>query len=75
MKTKTKFHEKISRSVAKSITFRILVILSDIIIVYAVTHRYDLVIAVVLVRNLFSTVLYFFHERIWNSVHWGKAKK
>jgi uncharacterized membrane protein len=72
---KTKFHEHVSRSVAKAITFRTLILISDGIIVMAITHRYDLALGVVIGTNVASTLLYLLHERLWNSVHWGKAKK
>jgi uncharacterized membrane protein len=68
------FHEKTSRSVLKAITFRCFVLVADGIIVYGVTHRYDLTLSVMVLSNISSTVLYFFHERIWNAIHWGKRK-
>jgi len=69
---KKKFSEKLSRSVVKSVTFRILVIISDSIIIYSISHRLDLTIGVILFSNFSSTILYFIHERVWNSIHWGK---
>ncbi len=69
-----KFYEKTGRSLAKSISFRIIVVISDIIIVYSLTHRYDFTIGAVILTNLSSSVLYFLHERVWNNIHWGKQK-
>ncbi len=68
------FKEKISRSIIKSVTFRLLIILSDAIIIFAITRRYDITVGVIFFSNLSSTLLYFFHERAWNKVHWGKEK-
>lgn len=72
---KTKFYETAERSITKATTFRILVILSDIVVVFILTHQYSLVASVVIFTNLASMVLYFFHERIWNAVRWGKKIK
>lgn len=69
------FYEHIKRSVAKSITFRIAVLIADFAVVSLITHRYDIAIAVIVATNLASTILYFIHERVWNQIKWGKAKK
>ncbi|MBI5817243.1 MAG: DUF2061 domain-containing protein [Candidatus Yonathbacteria bacterium] len=29
-------------------------------------------LAVIVFSNLASTIIYFFHERAWNKIHWGK---
>ena len=68
------FHEKISRSITKAITYRCLIFISDGIIIYLITHRFDLAISVIFFSNIASTILYFIHERLWNKVHWGKKK-
>jgi uncharacterized membrane protein len=72
---KAKFYETAARSVTKATTFRVLVIVSDIIVVFFLTHKYDLVISVVVFTNIASMVLYIFHERIWNLITWGKKAK
>lgn len=67
------YHEHVKRSVAKALTFRAVIIISDLIIVYAITHRFDLTLGVLFFSNIASTTIYFFHERFWNTVHWGKV--
>ncbi|HVY67346.1 MAG TPA: DUF2061 domain-containing protein [Patescibacteria group bacterium] len=66
------FQENQARSLAKSATFRVLVVLSDMIIIYAVTRRLETTIALTVITNIASTVLYFLHERAWNAVRWGR---
>lgn len=66
------FFEHSSRSLVKALTFRVLILISDSVIIFAITRRYDITLSVIFFSNLFSTVLYFIHERIWNKVHWGK---
>ncbi len=67
-----KFHEHVNRSIVKALTFRFLIILSDSIIIYLITHRYDLTIGVLIFSNVASTILYIIHERLWDEIHWGK---
>lgn len=69
-----KFSENISRSLVKSISFRLLIIISDSIIIFSISHRLDVTVSIILFSNLASTILYFTHERIWNSIHWGKRQ-
>ena len=70
-----RFHESISRSLAKTISFRVLIVILDLIIIYIFTRRLDITIGLTVVGNLLKTVIYFFHERAWNQVHWGKHHK
>jgi uncharacterized membrane protein len=70
-----RFHEKNSRSIIKSITFRIIVVSSDLIIIYALTHRLDIVLGITIATNLASIVLYYAHERVWNIIRWGKISR
>lgn len=70
-----KIYESTPRSLVKTITFRVLIVLADIVIVYLLTHRLDLVITVVIIRNVVAMVLYYSHERFWNAVNWGRVKK
>ncbi len=72
--TPSVFYEHTSRSVVKAVTFRLLILVSDGIIIFAVTHRYDITLSVIFFSNLASTVLYVIHERIWNTIHWGKRR-
>ena len=70
-----KFHEDVKRSVAKAVTFRLIVLVSDAIVIFALTHRYDMTIGLVVLSNTASFVFYIAHEQIWNKVHWGKRSK
>ncbi|OGG15266.1 hypothetical protein A2773_03675 [Candidatus Gottesmanbacteria bacterium RIFCSPHIGHO2_01_FULL_39_10] len=70
-----RFYEKIERSLIKAITFRFLVLSVDFIIIYTITGRYDTTLRLVLIANIFHTLLYFLHERFWDRVHFGKTHK
>lgn len=69
------FHESRVRSVAKAATFRVLIVLADIGIIYVITKNYKVALSVVVFSNIASTLIYIFHERAWNKVHWGKEKR
>ena len=60
------------RLIVKSVTFRIIVIISDLIVIYLLTKRLSTTIALTVFTNLASTILYFLHERLWNHVSWGR---
>lgn len=66
------FSEGLPRSIVKAITFRLLILVSDGIIIFAITHRYDVTVSVIIFSNVASTVLFIIHERLWNRIHWGK---
>jgi len=68
------FKETNRRSLIKSITFRVLVVLSDLIIIYALTKKVAATIAITILTNVASTIFYFLHERFWNKIKWGKIK-
>ncbi len=69
-----KFNEHTKRSLAKAISYRCVILVSDSIVIFAVTRRYDTTLVVIMFSNVASTLLYFFHERAWNKVHWGKSR-
>jgi uncharacterized membrane protein len=65
--------DHVKRSMVKATTFRIVVVIADTLIVLALTHRYDLALGFVILTNVASTLLYYFHERVWAHIHWGSA--
>ena len=66
-----KVAEKHSRSLVKSISYRLISITADSIAAYFFTHDVALSAGIVIVVNSYSTVLYYFHERVWANIHWG----
>jgi uncharacterized membrane protein len=59
------------RSVAKAATFRIIAMIVGFTIAYAFTHRVDVSISIMLVRDAIMTAVYFWHERTWQKIRWG----
>lgn len=67
-----KFKERSVRSFAKTITYRILIIISTFTVVLIITGRLDLTIGITFFANVVNMLLYYIHERVWNNIHWGK---
>ncbi|WP_445737949.1 DUF2061 domain-containing protein [Mariniflexile sp.] len=64
--------EKPLRSIVKSISWRIIGTLDTILISWIVTGHLALAFKIGSVELVTKMVLYFFHERIWNTIKWGK---
>jgi uncharacterized membrane protein len=70
---KTKFQEKIPRSVAKVITWRILVTITNFFGGWIASGNPWVGLGVVSFALVVNSILYFFHERTWNASDWGKT--
>jgi uncharacterized membrane protein len=64
--------EKPLRSFVKSISWRLIGTLDTILISWLVTGTLSLAFAIGSIEMLTKMVLYFFHERLWNTIKWGK---
>lgn len=69
---KDKTSESPKRSIAKSISWRAIGTLDTIIISWIVTGTLRLAFSIGFIELITKMVLYFFHERIWNTITWGK---
>jgi len=67
-----RFSEKPLRSVVKSISWRIVGTVDTIIISWIVTGTLHLALSIGSIELITKMALYFFHERLWNSISWGK---
>jgi len=75
--TKTTFDddkksEKPIRSIAKALSWRVVGTLDTLLISYLLTGKMTLAASIASIDFLTKMVLYFFHERLWNMVKWGK---
>ncbi|WP_196892575.1 DUF2061 domain-containing protein [Aureivirga marina] len=64
--------EKLSRSLVKTISWRIVGTVDTIFISWLVTGTLSLAFSIGLIELVTKMTLYFFHERIWNKIKWGK---
>lgn len=64
--------ENIKRSLVKTISWRAVGTLTTITISYLITGTLALAFSIGGIELISKMVLYFFHERAWNSIKWGK---
>ena len=69
---KNNSHEKIKRSLAKTISWRVVGTLDTVVISWALTGTLTLALSIGAIELVSKMILYFFHERAWNRVKWGK---
>ncbi len=63
---------KKSRSLAKSLTWRVVALLTTFITLYALSKDVSMATIATLITNSVNFVAYYYHERAWNAVSWGK---
>ncbi len=61
-----------SRSLLKSISWRIIGTLDTIIISYLITGKLTLAFSIGIIEVITKTIFYIIHERMWNKITWGK---
>ena len=65
--------ETLKRSLVKTISYRVVILILDFTSIYLFTGKIKVAVAFMLVSNIYTTVGYFFHERIWDKIKWGKT--
>ncbi len=69
---KIRASETLSRSVIKTVTYRLLIVVLDFSAIYWFTGKINIALGFMLASNIYTTIAYFFHERIWDKIKWGK---
>jgi uncharacterized membrane protein len=59
------------RSVVKALTYRVVIVCLDFLAIYIFTHKVDVALGFMIVSNVYTTVGYFLHERLWARTKWG----
>lgn len=67
--------EKHARSIVKSLTYRLTIVVLDVTVIYILTGRLDAALGFALISNIYTTIAYYFHERLWNRIGWGKQQR
>jgi len=71
-KTTDQSEEKIKRSLIKTISWRIIGTLDTVLVSWLITGTLALAFSIGAIEFVSKMILYFFHERLWNSIKWGK---
>lgn len=60
------------RSIVKTISWRLTGSGATFLISYLLTGNFMVAGTIATVQIISNTILYYFHERIWNKINWGK---
>lgn len=61
-----------SRSFIKSLTYRIFGTLTSWAVVYFITGKGSLATLIAFWETVLKVFVYYWHERIWNMISWGR---
>ncbi|WP_223548854.1 DUF2061 domain-containing protein [Aestuariivivens sp. NBU2969] len=64
--------EKVKRSLVKTISWRVIGTLDTLILSWLIVGEVKTAAAIASVEFVSKMILYFFHERAWNNIKWGK---
>ncbi len=64
--------ETYNRSLAKSVSYRVVSITVDALVAYYFTRNVALSAGIVIFVDTYSTIIYYLHERVWAHIHWGR---
>ncbi len=59
------------RSVVKAVTYRAVIVCLDFLVIYLLTGKIKMAAGFMIVSNVYTTVAYFVHERVWARIKWG----
>ncbi len=60
------------RGIVKALTYRFWQSLNTFVISFIVTGKFEMAAAIVSLEVVVKIFVYFWHERIWNIINWGK---
>ena len=68
-------HEKPYRSVVKAISWRTVGTIDTIIVSYFITGNLVMAASIGTIEVITKMALYYFHERAWNKISFGRVKE
>ena len=64
-----------TRCLLKAVTFRVLATLTTMVVVFAFTGKIVAALGIGAVDTVIKIFIYYFHERVWDNVDFGKIKE
>jgi uncharacterized membrane protein len=61
-----------NRSFVKSLTYRLFGTLTSWAVVYAITNKGSLASLIAFWETVVKIAFYYWHERVWNKITWGR---
>ena len=59
------------RSVVKAVTYRLLIMCLDFVTIYLFTGALTVAVGFMIASNVYTSIAYFGHERVWARIKWG----
>ena len=66
--------ESTSRSLVKAVSWRLIAVVVTSLVAWALTSEFTLAATIGVLDSIIKIGAYFFHERLWNRVSYGKIK-
>jgi uncharacterized membrane protein len=66
--------ESHTRTLIKSITWRIIAVIVAFVVAYAFTHKPVESGGIAITANIINMIAYYIHERVWNKINFGRKK-
>jgi hypothetical protein len=63
-----------NRSFIKSLTYRVFGTLTSWAVIYTITGKGSLASLIAFWETIVKVVVYYWHERIWDKISWGRNK-
>jgi len=67
--------EKPIRTLVKTLTWRVIALVTTIAVVYTYSRDAKESIVVGVIANALKMGFYYMHERVWNRIHFGKVRE
>jgi len=64
----------VRRSVVKAVTYRLVIMCLDFTTIYLFTGAARIALGFMIASNVYTTVAYLGHERLWSHIKWGIAE-
>jgi uncharacterized membrane protein len=61
----------VRRSVLKALTYRLVIMVLDFATIYLFTRTLRVALGFMIASNLYTTLAYLGHERLWARITWG----
>jgi uncharacterized membrane protein len=61
----------VRRSVLKAVIYRVLIMVMDFTTIYLFTKKVHVAFGFMIASNLYTTLTYLAHERLWAKIKWG----
>jgi uncharacterized membrane protein len=68
------FNESWIRSLTKTVTYRVIILIMDFLVIYWLTGKTEIAFGFMVASNIYTSIVYYVHERAWDRIKWGKMK-